>query len=168
MLPFRRYWGTYFPDLIQPLDDEQRHVVLENLFDGFLDGLYAGRATVQRLIEAHSGVITYEQYASWSLSTEDDDGTEHVLAHAAREEYFGGDRTSMLQLLAHVDYTPEFAARIRRAARRGLLSEWEASHVIATSLRTTPLPRLRPRPAGVPELPFTRVYYAEHELAPTG
>lgn len=165
-LCFRQYWGTYFPDLIRPLSERHRRIVLENLFDGFIDGIYAGRATVQRLIEVHSGVITHEQYVSWSMSSEHDDGTEHVLAHLARGEYVGGSRVSVLELLGHVDYTSHFAERMRWAVRRGLLSEWEADRVIATSLRTAPLPRLVDRPEGVPALPFTRVHHEhahEHE-----
>lgn len=160
-LTFTEYWTTFFPDLVAPLSERHRRLVLENLFDAFLDGLYAGRETAQRLIEVHTGVITHAQYVSWSMAGEHDDGTEHVLAHLVDGEFVGGSRVEMLKLLANVDYTQAFHRRMEWAQRRGLLSEHEVRHVVATSLATAPLPAFRPRPDGVPALPFGRLYHAE-------
>lgn len=157
MMGFCTYWKTYFPDLIEPLRPHVRQLVLENLLDGFIDEVYAGRATVQRVIEAHTGVITAEQYISWSMSDEWSDGSEHVLAHLVDGEYVGGDRAAMLSVLGHIDYTDSFAQRMRWAAQRGLLSQSEVNRILATSLRLPPLPRLKDVPEGLPQLPFTRV-----------
>lgn len=163
-LSFTEYWSRYMPDLVEPLGDRHRRVVLENLFDGFLDGVYAGRETAQRLIEVHTGVITHPQYVSWSMANERDDGTEHVLAHLVDGECVGGSRGAMLDLLGHVDYTSAFRHRMMWAQRRGLLSEWEVAKVISTSLRTRPLPRFVERPDDVPALPFRRIFRLEHQF----
>lgn len=167
-MTFTEYWTTYLPDLVDPLDDSHRRVVLENLFDGFLDGLYAGRETAQRLIEVHTGVITHAQYVSWSMGSERDDGTEHVFAHLVDGECLGGSREAMLDLLGHIDHTASFAHRIAWARRRGLLSEWEARRVIATSLRTSPLTAIVERADGVPALPFSRLFHTEPFYAVAG
>lgn len=159
-MSFREYWKTYFPDLIAPLTDLQRQGLLENLFDGFIDEVYVGREIVQRLTEEIRGIISTEQYLSWAVSGDDDDGSAHILAHLIDGEYVGGCRLETLKFLANIDYSESFARRIRWAGERALLSPCEVNRILATSLRNPPLPAIRPCPEGVPELPFTRVYSA--------
>lgn len=156
-MSFGDYWRTYFPDLVEAFPAGARSCILDKLHGAFVEQQYAGREVVQRLGEVYEGAITIDQYFSWAISDEDDDGAEHMIAHIAAGEYVDGSRTETLRVLANIDYSPAFAAQVKCAVEDGVLTHEEMVEVLSCSLRNAPLPKVRERPDGVPSLPFRRV-----------
>lgn len=156
-MTFADYWRTYLPDLIGPLGALHRERVVNALARSFVSGAVPSRASVQRLAELSTGVITMDQHRSWAVSRPDPERSiDAALAAARGGRFLGGDRGSFLRYLASWPYGPRFAEQVRAAHAAGELDDDELRTVLATSLRLPPLPPIRPRPKGVPAAPRRR------------
>ncbi|KAB1655337.1 hypothetical protein F8O01_11970 [Pseudoclavibacter chungangensis] len=155
-LSFDEYWRLYFPDLLSPLAEDDRRMIVELLASAYLDGELPGRETVQRVVEVERGDITEGQYRAWAIDV-DGDGVELVIDRLRDREATESTRGRDLGILAGFDYSDAFAARVRAVGADGVLTADEVRDVLQTSLRNPPFPALRDRPADVPDLGFARV-----------
>lgn len=156
-LTFEEYWRLYFPDLLDPLADDDRRMIVDLFASDYLDGELPGRETVQRVVEAELGEITDAQYRAWA-SDDDGTGVESLLAALADPACVDGRRDRDIETLSGFDYSEGYAERIRAAGADGVLDDAEVHAILAASLRNPPLPTIRERPQDVPDLGFARLY----------
>lgn len=166
-LTFDEFWRLYFPDLLEPLDADDRRMIVDLLASGYLDGEIPGRETVQRVVELETGEITECQYRAWISDVEaDGEGDRGVLLALAGPRGAGSERADLLGTLGGFEYTDEFAERVRGAGSDDVLSEDEVREVLGASLRNQPLPPIRERPQDVPDLGFPRLLVVREPYRP--
>ena len=142
------YLTVWCADLLAPLDDHATGRVIATLGISYEGGPYPDRLTVQRLVEMHRGIVSGDA-AVGEILVDTPAGVGSLIRDLGNPER----REHALQMLSAWPDTTTLIPAVTAAADDGLLDEAERDTILATALRTPPLPLPVPLPQYLQPLP---------------